>query len=128
MREEAATVLECPEIAVLVYPLNCSVLDPFVQALGMTISTIFFFDGVYKPSDVSINRLRQSCPSTIGPFGTRRKQTESLQALGDRLSRRHGADLSDLIGLDDHVWVVTWRWYEVRQLASGALSRWMTLR
>ena len=62
VREEAAAVLECPEIAVLVYPLNCSVLDPFIQALGMTISTIFFFDGVYKPSDVSINSLRQSCP------------------------------------------------------------------
>ena len=123
MREEAATILERPEIAILVYPLACAVLDPLVQALRMTISPIFFVDGGYELSDVSMNCPRQSCPLALGRLGPLRKQTESLQALGDRFSCRHGADLSDAMRFDDHVWVGTKRWYEVRQ---STLSWWMT--
>lgn len=61
MREEAITIFECPEIPILVYPLNYTVFDPFVQATRVTSSTTFCFDGGYDPSDASMNGLRQSC-------------------------------------------------------------------
>ena len=48
-------MLERPEITILVYPLKCTSLDPFVQGLCMTTDPIFFFfDGGYKSVDMSI--------------------------------------------------------------------------
>ena len=103
MREEAATILECPEIVILVHPLNCTVFDPFVQTIRVATSTIFFFNRGYEPSDASMNSLRHNCPLALGRLGPLRKQTKSLQALRDGFSRGHGADLSNMMRVNGHV-------------------------
>ena len=102
-------MLERPEITILVYPLECTSLNPFVQGLCMTTDPIFFFDGGYKSIDMSIHCLCRLWPLLLRRLWALREQTESLQTFGDWFSCRHGADLSDSVRFDDHVWVVLWR-------------------
>ena len=48
-------MLECPEITILVYPFDCTILNPFVQGLRMITNPIFFFDGGYESINTSIH-------------------------------------------------------------------------
>ena len=98
-------MLDRPEITILVYPFDRTILDPFVQGLRMITNPIFFFNGGYESINTSIHCLCRLWPLLLGRLLPLREQTESLQTFGDWFSCRHCADLSDPVIFDDHVWV-----------------------
>lgn len=107
MRREHAPILGPPHLAVQLYPLGHSSLDPLVQVLPETVCLTPLFDRLNEFNDGFVETLR-----VLGPlcFGLRPrlppKDPERLQAFGDRFSCWHGARLLKVPRSDDLVPVV----------------------